>query len=48
MEEREAGTAALDTYLALLGVDILRVHNVRMNIAAVKMAEVLKGSKING
>ena len=41
-EQRLEGSLAVATYCALKGVDILRVHDVKETIKAVKVAEVLK------
>ncbi|MGC8927572.1 MAG: dihydropteroate synthase [Myxococcota bacterium] len=41
VSDREFGSTSLHTYLALNGVDILRVHNVKAAIDAIKVARAL-------
>ncbi len=41
-EQRLEGTIAISAYCAMKGVDIIRVHDVKSNVMAVKMVEAIK------
>lgn len=43
--ERDAGTAATSVVGAMIGVDVVRVHNVKMNVRAIKVANGIKPNK---
>jgi len=46
--ERDEGTTAIGVFAALKGVDILRVHNVKMCKRALRVLEVLEEERLSG